>query len=180
MYFQKPISVIIFVLLSVFLLGSCATTETGTTVYLVRHAEKVIGENVGRDPELTDAGQARAELLADMLAAKKISHIHSSDYIRTRDTAKPLAEKTGLEIEIYDPRDLVGLAAKIENVGGSHLVVGHSNTIPETVVALSGDGGSPIEEANEYDRLYTVRISSDGKVLTDLSRYGDQYTPTEK
>ena len=180
MYFLKRIAVVVLALFTALTMASCATNDGATNVYLVRHAEKVIGENVGRDPELTEAGQRRAHLLAELLADKKITRIHSSDFIRTRDTAKPLADATGLAIEIYDPMDLEGLAAKIENARGSHLVVGHSNTIPETVVALSGDGGSPIEEGGEYDRLYKLRISSNGKVLTKLSRYGEAHSPTEK
>lgn len=180
MYFSKRISVIIFAVFTAFILGGCTPADDGTNVYLVRHAEKVTGENVGSDPELTEAGQTRSQLLAKMLANKNITGIHSSDYIRTRDTAKPLAEKTGLEIEIYDPRGLHDLVAKIKAAGGSHLVVGHSNTIPETVVILGGDGGPIIEEKNEYDRLYKVNISSDGTVKTKLTRFGDKYHPTEK
>lgn len=179
MQFFKYFSVLLFAVITSIGFTGCTTTNTDTVVYLVRHAEKVTGENVGRNPDLTDAGKARAQLLAKMLADKNITRIHSSDYVRTRDTAKPLAELNGLEIEIYDPSDLEFLAAKIETAGGSHLVVGHSNTIPETVVALSGDGGAPIEEGKEYDRLYTVRISNMGKVNTDLSRFGNEFKPTE-
>lgn len=180
MQFFKYFPILIFAAISSLSLAGCSTTNTDTVVYLVRHAEKITGENAGRDPALTTAGQARAQLLADKLVDKNITRIHSSNYIRTRDTAKPLADKIGLTIEIYDTDDLEGLAAKMETAGGSHLVVGHSNTIAETVIALSGDGGEPIDESSEYDRLYKVRITDTGKVLTHLTRFGKKYQPLEK
>ena len=151
------------------------TAPKDTVVYLVRHAEKVTGENVGRDPALTAEGVARAKILAGLLAKKNITKIYSSDYIRTRDTAAPTAEMTGIDIGIYNPRHLQELAETIKSAKGHYLVVGHSNTIPETVTALGGVGGSPIFEKSEYDRLYVVTILADGTVQTDLRRYGVRY-----
>jgi len=158
------------------------TVDKGTIVYLVRHAEKITGENAGRDPVLTNEGEARAEILAGMLREENITKIFSSDYIRTRKTAAPTAKMSGVEIETYDPRDLPTLASLIQEVKGHILVVGHSNTIPETVAALGGVGGSPIFEKSEYDRLYVVTILEDGTVQTDLQRYGVRYiaTPSEQ
>jgi len=158
------------------------TVDKGTIVYLVRHAEKITGENAGRDPALTSEGKVRAEILASLLREENITKIYSSDYIRTRETAAPTAEMSGVEIEIYDPRDLPTLASLIQEVKGHILVVGHSNTIPETVAALGGVGGSPIFEKSEYDRLYVVTILEDGTVQTDLQRYGVRYiaTPSEQ
>lgn len=179
MQFLKYLSIVIVSFYAFVFLGGCSSEDPGTTVYIVRHAEKETGTNVGRDPNLTAAGHERAKQLADILADKNISHIHSSDYIRNRDTARPLAEKIGLEIEIYDPSDLQSLATKIENAGGTHLVVGHSNTIAETVEAFHSDGGTKVSD-NEYDRLYTVHIGSDAKVQTALTRFGAKYTPAEK
>lgn len=158
------------------------TVDKGTIVYLVRHAEKITGENAGRDPALTNEGEARAEILAGLLREENITKIFSSDYIRTRKTAAPTAEMSGVEIEIYDPRDLLTLASLIQEAKGHILVVGHSNTIPETVAALGGVGGSPIFEKSEYDRLYVVTILEDGTVQTDLQRYGVRYmaAPSEQ
>jgi len=158
------------------------TVDKGTIVYLVRHAEKITGENAGRDPALTNEGEARAEILAGMLREENITKIFSSDYIRTRETAAPTSEMSGVEIEIYDPRDLPTLASLIQETKGHILVVGHSNTIPETVAALGGVGGSPIFEKSEYDRLYVVTILEDSTVQTDLQRYGVRYmaSPSEQ
>lgn len=146
-----------------------------TIVYLVRHAEKLTGENVGRDPALSPEGETRAHILAANLARKNISKIYATDWKRTRDTAKPLADELGLKIQIYNPNDLGALASKIKSNKGNALVVGHSNTIPGTVNALGGDGGAPIDEASEYDRLYVITIDKDGAVKSQLQHYGQRY-----
>ncbi len=139
-------------------------------VFLVRHAEKITGT---ADPALTAAGQARAQRLASMLKDAGIAHIHSSDYKRTRDTAAPLAKMLGLEVRIYDARQLTEFAARLQEQGGRHLVVGHSNTTPQLTELLGGDGGTPIAEATEYDRLYVVTRGTDGRAATLLLRFGE-------
>lgn len=158
-------------LLSVVGMMACSDlpSDPSLEVYLVRHAEKTTEKT---DPGLTEAGQRRAELLAEKLDDAQIERIHSSDYIRTRDTAAPLAKLLGIEIELYDPRDLPAIAAQLEAEGGTHLVVGHSNTTPQLVELLGGDGGEPIVEATEYDRLYIVRHKSDDNITSELQRFG--------
>jgi broad specificity phosphatase PhoE len=138
------------------------------TVFLVRHAEKT-GEE--KDPGLTESGVARAADLATTLRDAGIEYILSSDYRRTRDTAIPLAETLGVSIEIYDPRDLPGLATRLAELGGRVLVVGHSNTTPAVAELLGGESGPPIDEA-EHDRLYVLSMGIDGMVSTVLIRYG--------
>ena len=116
--------------------------------------------------------------MAELLRGKNINYIHSSNYIRTRNTAAPLADIMGLEILIYDPRKLGALADQIRAQGGRHLVVGHSNTTQEAAIALgSSTSEAPIVEKNEYDRLYEVRIYDGGETHTKLTRYGVRYVP---
>ncbi|MEP1230429.1 MAG: phosphoglycerate mutase family protein [Litorimonas sp.] len=139
-------------------------------VFLVRHAEKTADKD---DPALTQGGQERAALLSSMLKDAGITHIHSSDYQRTRDTAAPLATRLGLSVDIYDPRDLPAMAAKLQASGGRHLVVGHSNTTGALTELLGGHGGAPIVEASEYDRLYIVTRAADGSTNSTLLRFGE-------
>jgi len=141
-------------------------------VFAVRHAEKTADKD---DPALTSAGQARAELLADMLRDAGITHIHSTDTKRTRDTAAPLAKRLGLDVQLYNGRQLENFAANIGKNGGRHLVVGHSNTTDHLVELLGGQGGAPIVEAGEYDRLYYVTIGIDGRAETSLMRFGQKF-----
>ena len=159
-----------FTIAAMLLLSACAhTMPTTDAVFLVRHAEKTTEK---KDPGLTEAGKARAVALADRLEDEGITHIHSSDYIRTRDTAAPLAERLGLEVALYNPRDLPGMAETLKAMPGRHLVVGHSNTTGELTELLGGDGGTPIVEAWEYDRLYVVTIETGEPVKSYLTRFG--------
>ncbi len=143
-------------------------------VFLVRHAEKI---DQSRNPALTEAGHRRAKALAETLQGAKIDHVHSTDFLRTRDTAAPLAKKLGLKVNLYDPRDLPSLVKSIGRSGGRHLVVGHSNTTPKVVELLGGDPGKPFDEMNEFDRLYLVSRDKEGKVTTVLLRFGEAIKP---
>ena len=149
--------------------GAAAAGGGPVVIYLVRHAEKASG---GKDPELTEAGRARAQALAYTLGDAGIDAIHSTDFKRTRGTAAPLAERLGLELRIYDWDAMAALAAAMQCAGGRHLVVGHSDTTPELVGLLGGESGPPIDEPSEYDRLYVVTSGPGGAVTTVLLRYG--------
>jgi len=146
-------------------------------VFLVRHAEKT---DDGKDPELSDDGKERTEDLAEALKSANIEHVHSTDFIRTRDTAEPVAKEAGVTVEKYDPKDLAGFAKQLKEEGGRHLVVGHSNTTPELTKLLGGDAGTEIDEKAEYDRLYIVTIGKDGTVNSVLMRYGKAFEKKEE
>jgi len=150
--------------------GQAAAGADGTIVIAVRHAERADdGGDATRDPALSDIGGERARCLAHTLADAGLTRVFSTDYIRTRSTARPVAEALGLEVEPYDPRALDTFAQDLRDAGGVILVVGHSNTTPSLVEALNGDPVAPIEE-DEYDRLYTVFLTGDGARST-LTRY---------
>ncbi len=159
-----------FTFAAILLLTACNQAVPKTdAIFLVRHAEKTTEKT---DPGLTEAGKARAVALADRLEDEGITHIHSSDYIRTRDTAAPLAARLGLDVEIYNAGDLPDIAEKLKATPGRHLVVGHSNTTPQLTELLGGDGGTPIVEATEYDRLYVVTMETGEPVKSYLTRFG--------
>ena len=143
-------------------------------VFLVRHGEKV---DHSKDAKLSAAGLERSELLAGILHNAELDYVHSSDFIRTRDTAKPTASAHELKIDLYNPDDLPALAEELRKTGGRHLVVGHSNTTPSMVELLGGTRGSKINDESEYDRLYIVTIATDGSVNSLLLRYGNRYHP---
>lgn len=145
-----------------------------TVLYLVRHAETAPPPDGSdpSDPILRDAGLVRARALAHVLADEPVGTVFSTDYRRTRETAGPVADAHDLEITIYDARDLEAFAHRLREMGGRHVVVGHSNTTPALAEALGGDPGPPIEEPWEYDRVYVVTLDAAGEVRTLRLRYG--------
>jgi len=167
----------IAVFILILLLTSCTPKHATNThkplqVFLVRHAEKI---DKSKDPNLSAEGLERALILARVLRDSRIEYVHSSDFIRTRDTATPIADAQELEVELYDPRNLPILVEKLRRKGGRHLVVGHSNTTPLMVELLGGEPGAEINEESEYDRLYIVTVATDRSVNSVMLRYGNMY-----
>lgn len=149
------------------LLGGWASTHAGSVVVLVRHGEKV-DDSV--DAELAEKGWARARALAVLLRDAGIDAIYSTDFVRTRETARPTAELLSKNVEIYNADDLEGVAKRLRERGGRALVVGHSNTTPELVRLLGGDPGPPIDDG-EYDRLYLLVLSPSAATTTTILRF---------
>jgi len=146
-----------------------------TTVIVVRHAEKATGD----DPDLTEAGQARALALASTLADAHVAAIYSSPFKRTMNTARPLSEKIGVPIteapiKLDDPgtypKDLVNRVLA-EQAGKTVLIVNHSNTVPAIVEALSG---RPVPEITDtdYDNLFVVTIVPGGEARLVKAKFG--------
>src|SRR5207302_7571372 len=77
-----------------FLVGlAFSSSFSQSTVFIVRHAEKA---DDSKDAELSEAGRARAEALANMLRDSKIGVICTTEFKRTQQTAAPLAKALGL------------------------------------------------------------------------------------
>lgn len=174
---MKKISIIfIFFYLTNFILSAQTTT-----IYLVRHAEKVTVNPKEKDPLLTEQGQQRALDLAKKLKKQKINSIFSTNYQRTKLTAKPLAEAKSIDIKIYEPKDLKAFANQLltENEGNKILVVGHSNTVLETIEALGGKRPIPEITDQEYDYLFTVQVKKGGEVKVAVEHYGVKNSNTE-
>ena len=134
----------------------------GQMVIVARHAERADGGaaapgtmTTGNDPELSQAGKARADKLAAMLADAGVVAIYTTEFRRTKDTAAPLAAKIGVKVEPVTSKDVSAVVAKIKShTTGAVLVVGHSNTVPQIIKAL---GGSAVTMADdEYDSLFFV------------------------
>lgn len=149
------------------LLAASVSSAEVQVLVLVRHAERV---DESRDAGLAEAGKTRARALAEILKDAGIEAIYSTDYIRTRETARPLAELLSKPIEIYDGDDLAELARKLRTRASRALVVGHSDTTHELVSLLGGEAGAPIA-SSEYDRVYFLGLGADGSVATTILRF---------
>ena len=163
--------IILLFFISIIFTGKSQNT---TTIYLVRHAEKVTIDPANKNPLLTEQGQKRAKDLAKKLKKQKILAIYSTDFQRTKLTAQPLADKKQLMVKIYDPKQLKSFATMIlqEHKGGKVLIVGHSNTVLETIEAFGVE--RPIKEIldNEYDYLFTVEVAENGVATVKAEHYG--------
>ena len=140
--------------IAVIFLCSCRTT----TYFVVRHAEKETANTMVNDVPLSEAGKQRALALKDLLKNEKIKHIYSTNYIRTKSTAAPLSEATGVAEEIYDPRDTNFVTALKIKQDGNVLIVGHSNTVDDIVNKLTGTTAVAGDLADsEYGDLFIVK-----------------------
>ena len=122
-------------------------------VFLVRHAEKAaVG---GNNPDLSNAGRARAKRLRDMLKDAGIKAIFVTELKRTQQTAAPLAQMLQLVPTIVPANDSAALLAKVRAATGPVLVVGHSNTVPELLTGLGVTPALQIAD-NDYGNLFVV------------------------
>lgn len=143
-------------------------TDAATTVILVRHAERAPGEG---DVPLSVAGRDRAQALAQVLRDTDIRAIITSQMIRTKQTADPLAQQQKITPEVLPADKLDAVVEKIKSLHGNVvLVVHHSNTVP-TIVEKLGGVLTPIRD-NEFDRLVIMTLPAQGAASVVTLRYG--------
>lgn len=130
------------------------------TIVLLRHAEKDASPNADKvNPELSADGRRRAAKLVKTVNRYKPDAIYSSNFIRTKATAAPLAERRKLAVEVYDHRNLKQLADLIMSGKVKRLViVGHNTTTPALVNLLIGQEKYKALDENEYDKIFVVKI----------------------
>lgn len=129
------------------------------TVFVVRHAERADTAAGGSammasDPDLSEAGRARAQALAQMLRDAKITAIYTTQYKRTQQTAEPLAKALGIQPTVVPAAEMAALVEKLK-AGGNALVVGHSNTVGPVISQLGVTGTVEVPD-EEYDNLFVV------------------------
>ena len=152
-------------------LSACESTTNPKTIYIVRHAEKLL--TASQDPELAQVGMFRSIKLSQLLSNKNIKHIYATDYKRTRHTARPTSDDTQVPIQIYNPDKQEDFADLLKGLEGNVLVVGHSNTAPRLVNILLGEEGKyPDLQDVEYDNIYIVNIEP-GSTSAEVKTYKD-------
>ena len=147
-----------------------------TTVILIRHAEKVIDPN-NPDVDLSPAGQERAQELVRMFADSGINAIYATQYKRTQETVKPLADRLGLPVTMVNSTATGELVRQIhsDHRGQTILVSGHNNTVPEIIAALGGPQ-LPVIPETQFDNLYIVTVYRTGKAKLVQMKYGPPST----
>jgi broad specificity phosphatase PhoE len=146
---MKALALFLLILVSV----SAASAQP--VVVIVRHGEKAA--NGSSDPDLSSAGRARAEALSRILKESGITAIFTTELKRTQETAAPTATSTHVAPTVVPAKDTVALVAKLHQLSGNALVVGHGDTIPNIIKALGIDVPINIPDA-DYSELLIVTL----------------------
>lgn len=147
---MKGINQCVLIPVLILVISSCKVHH----LYFVRHAEKAGA--MQKDPPLTEAGVQRAADLSTLLNHKNVEAIFSTQTIRTMHTARPLADKLNLTVQVYAPDTVASLLANLKAGVKNVLVVGHSNTVLPMLV-MTGVKPEKNEIPDwEYDNLFRV------------------------
>jgi len=152
---KKNILVICFFLISIL-----SHSQEITTYYFIRHAEKLRVDKTERNPNLNLKGFKRAEAWKEVFSNISFDAIYSTDYTRTKLTAKPTADSKNLPILIYNPRDMYSKAFQNQTKGKTILVVGHSNTTNVFANKVIGFDKYQGIKDNNNSNLYIVTLTN--------------------
>jgi broad specificity phosphatase PhoE len=167
---MNPIKILIAAT-SLFALASAATAQQA--VILVRHAE-IPGAPMAepKNLPLSEAGAARARRLAGVLKDAGVGAVYVTDFVRTMETAAPIARELNKEPTVLpkgDPKELVERLRK-DHASQTVLLVGHSDTLPGLIKAL----GHPTDirlEPQDFGNIFVVTPKGDGAVSLLRLRY---------
>lgn len=150
------------------LLFAAVLGAQGTTVILVRHAER---QSIwDTDSPLAAAGFRRAQALVPLLAALHPAALYTSDLQRTRQTLAPLAARLAMTPTAFPKRDSAELAAAIlrDHRGQTVVVCWHHDLMKPLVRALGVKGAVPHWSWDDYDPLWVVHVTAEGTVTLEV------------
>jgi len=154
-----------------------AESRPVTTLYVTRHFEK----GPGNDPGLTEAGQRRARLLAQMLANTRISCIITSELRRTIETVLPLGESLAIaEDDFQKIGDINEVVEYIRSLpqGATAILSHHSFTLHQILTGLCVPGHEDIRiSGSAYDNLFIVLFPSGGTPKLHHLKHGELPEP---
>ncbi|NCF42373.1 MAG: hypothetical protein GWP32_05720 [Bacteroidetes bacterium] len=163
---KTTLALTFLVLLSLFSVSDLiAHTDQETfTIYLIRHSEKDLVSENPSDPPLTKCGIKRTDYLRSFFEDIDIESVYSTNYIRTKNTAMPIASLKKTRIQYYESDYPKVFSEFLLDLKQNSLVVGHSNTIPILAGLLSEEDVAPIDEKT-YNRIYKIVISKGKRKL---------------
>jgi broad specificity phosphatase PhoE len=163
---KTTLALAFLVLLSLFSVSDLiAHTDQETfTIYLIRHSEKDLVSENPSDPPLTKCGIKRTDYLSSFFEDIDIESVYSTNYIRTKNTAMPIASLKKTRIQYYESDYPKVFSEFLLDSKQNSLVVGHSNTIPILAGLLSEEDIAPIDEKT-YNRIYKIVISKGKRKL---------------
>jgi broad specificity phosphatase PhoE len=169
------------VLAALLFLAPLPSVSADPFVVIVRHAEK--GTNSDKDPDLSPAGVARAEILGSMLKDSGIKAVFATEFKRTQQTAAVVGKSIGITPTVVPADATEQLASKLRELNGNALVVGHGNTIPYLIKALGIDSSVDITE-NDYSQIFVVTLGAKPQLFrfsypNDSIRFNGQSSPAK-
>ena len=152
-------------------------SQATTTIIFVRHTdtENILGDI---DPQLSLLGHQRADLLADVIqdidVVAGVDAIYASEHLRTRETAAPISERLGIDVQVKNPYLVEPFMNQVllDHKGEIVLVITLEDALAPLVEELHGSKNIPAMALDEYDNIYIVTIPWFGKVKTLRLRYG--------
>ena len=134
-------------------------------VFALRHADRTEGDDLSPD------GVTRAKLLAQLLGGSGVSTAFVSTANRAKKTLQPLKDALRDRLTIKSATEVQEIVDGVKALPDDAVavIVGHSNTVPESIKALTGKVVK-IED-NEFDKLFVLLMSGDASVVS-LGRYG--------
>jgi len=125
--------------------------------YFIRHAEKDRSNPENKNPELNQQGKIRALNWLYFFREIPLEKIYSTNYNRTIQTVKQIAEEKNITISYYSPEKIDVENFKKQNKSMSILVVGHSNTTPELVNLIIGEKKFEKMDDNDNSSMFVIR-----------------------
>jgi probable phosphoglycerate mutase len=139
-------------------------------VYLVRHAESTANRarvHGGSEHRLTERGRAQARFVAERFAKLPVEALLASDYIRVQETAKAIAERTGLALETTEDLREVRLPSQL-----MEQQIDQAEAIEtETKLIESMAPGYKHSDEETFDEM----VARAGRMLDRLSRMPQQH-----
>lgn len=141
--------------------------EKITTFILVRHAEKT---DDGKDPDLSEQGEQRVVRLSDLLKNTSLAAVYSTKFKRTQNTVAGIAHSRNLVVTSYESLNTEELKKlSDQNAGGTILIAGHSNTIPQIANLLIGRSQFAALPESEYGTILIIPVLEVGKTANVLT-----------
>ncbi len=112
-------------------------------IYLVRHAkagERRIWNGEDIDRPLSKTGWKQANAVARRLGRKQVTSLHSSAYVRCRQTLEPLGAMLGLKVEeekrLLEDEPFEPVLELLSEVPDGAVLCSHGDIIPAVIQAL--------------------------------------------
>ncbi len=166
---MKKITIAMILLFS---LHSFSQDISTTTVIVLRHAEKA---DNGKDTNLSTDGLLRADELRKTLSPVNVNAVYSTPYNRTKQTVTPLATEKKITITEYQankPSEELVSELLAAHHGKTVVIVGHSNTVPEILKALTQNAFTAAIGEHQFDNLFVVTLNDGQKPEVVTMKYG--------